>query len=110
MANAVQPAGGAVMAGPDPGPWRQEPGTPLVYALDGSLVANCTKTTNVCLANARLIAAAPQMLEALKRLLSEVEEILAPLDAGHSSADLLKDQPAIKIARAAIATAEAGDD
>ena len=101
-------SGGAVMVSPDPGPWRQEPGTPLVYSHDGSLVANCTKTTNVCLANARLIAAAPQMLEALKAILEQTLEILGPLDTRLN--DSLDDVPSIKNARVAIAAAEAGDD
>lgn len=77
-------------AGHTPGPWVIEPGHSVVFirTADGSNIA----TTNCChywqefteqaLANARLIAAAPEMLEALEEAvgcLSEYEnEMLAP--------------------------------
>lgn len=54
------------------GPWGCDEATGIVYALDGSAVqtggAGCSPETQ---GNARLIAAAPEMLEALKAHLKE---------------------------------------
>lgn len=56
-----------------PGPWhvgvRQPNSDKFVYGADGEEVANCDRLTNfpdVNLANARLVAAAPDLLEALE--------------------------------------------
>lgn len=79
-----------------PGPWRAE--NSCVICPDGSIVTCCVrgsvdrKNQAEDWATARLIAAAPEMLEALQRLMSPTETMQDALDAA-------------KQARAAIAKA-----
>ena len=61
------------MAEPTPGPWRSE--SPYVSAPSGEhrkIVADCDQhsSDDECEANTRLIAAAPELLAALKRGMS----------------------------------------
>lgn len=75
-----------------PGPWhigvRQPNSDKFIYGQDGSEVANCDMLTNfhdVNLANARLIAAAPDMLEALEKAASILEDEYQTTDCRHPS-------------------------
>lgn len=86
-----------------PGPWHYSPdvsinGTKLVYAPDGYLVADAgripRRTESETLYNARLIAAAPELLEALELCIANM---------GWSSTERGRD--AFDTARAAIAKA-----
>ena len=57
-----------------PGPWHVSEGNirpALVYAANGYLVADCNTMQEAKEANARLIAAAPKLLEALRDLLGD---------------------------------------
>ena len=109
------------MAEHTPGPWKvgsKARMKPYVEGADGMFVASCggnapgkgnydTATWRRREANARLIAAAPDLLEALKRLLSRLAEFEADANmdaqtfrewAGHV-------EPAVRNALAAIAKA-----
>lgn len=81
-----------------PGPWHVSSNTAqdLVCAGD-EVVADCTTgdLPDISIANARLIAAAPELLEACKSLLPE------GWDDG-----VMDHMPGVKIARLAIAKAE----
>ncbi len=89
------------MSAHTPGPWRYMSGTHSLYDGDGRAVAlvygprgiDCSRRD----ANARIIAAAPELLEALKEMLSAWDEDPA---YGAASADK---------ARAAIAKATGGE-
>ncbi len=68
---------------PTPAPWhigvRQPDSAAFIYGADGAEVADCDRLTNfpdVNLANANLIAAAPELLEELYRALPFVEDAL----------------------------------
>lgn len=81
METTAEQTTGAALAGHTPGPWRyyrDEPCTdetwPIVVDKDGGIVANVNFETGPdhpatrkmpCMANARLIAAAPELLAAL---------------------------------------------
>jgi hypothetical protein len=108
-----------------PGPWQvgelngkyygtdvlTESGELIVYRLGSSDTAPSERATPngydghyeraETLANARLIAAAPDLLAALKALVAGVERDDNPLDEGH-----FQDSPEMEDARAAIAKAE----
>lgn len=91
------------MASPTPGPWRvgTSGDTHVIESKTGNWVCDCeTHSVKDAQANARLIAAAPELLEACK----ELAELFAP-DAfdgiGDSSGAI-----AIRLARAAILKAE----
>ena len=67
-----------------PGPWhigvRQPTSDKFIYGPQGSEVANCDRRTNfpaVELANARLIAAAPDLLSLLHRVLVYEQRLIA---------------------------------
>jgi hypothetical protein len=83
-----------------PGKWdyqNRPSGNCLVYNDKGGLIAG-VKAGTMCEANARLIAVAPQMLQALKRILNlydaidivespilrEAQEIIAKVEADHA--------------------------
>jgi hypothetical protein len=75
-------------AGHTPGPWHYEPDlslhdTRLIYGSDGRLVADAgrihKRTEAEMDANARLIGAAPGMLEALKRIVQSAPRTGLPL-------------------------------
>ena len=79
-----------------PGPWRQTGVNVRAFGEDGALVAVATNywansETLECkrLANARLISCAPEMLEALTRLLNEIESICAH-ESGATRDELLE--------------------
>lgn len=79
-----------------PGPWNfdnHSPALPVlgIYAADGKNPFHGDRSQEELAANARLIAAAPELLEALQGLLNAL-----PSATTH---------PAIKVARAAIAKA-----
>ena len=89
-----------------PGPWTQDSlGGTTVWASGKRAVAQCTgfeRSENV--ANARLIAAAPELLDALRELVAEHDERNAgrdPARDGHSP-----DTGGVVLARAALAKAE----
>jgi hypothetical protein len=81
-----------------PGPWRYMQGTHSVYTVDGKAIALAYGPRGIACgwrdANARLIAAAPDLLEALKRLCS------------HGTRDHAQIAADWDFARAAIAKAE----
>ena len=88
-----------------PGPWHigMKPG-PIIYGPLGEQVAVPTALflgAEEARVNARLIAAAPELLEALKGLVSIVEDEYPPTDFRH--------QEAMK-AKAIIAKAEGSND
>ena len=91
-----------------PGPWRAEPTGPWdgwdgweVVAKDGATVCNGlgSQREPIRAANARLIAAAPELLEALQRLSAQCTRLRLP---GQAETD------AEKTARAVIAKATGG--
>ena len=88
-----------------PGPWKigMRPG-PIVYGPMGEQVCNMRAPLLIeeeNLANARLIAAAPAMLEALKDAIYHLEKLyIASTDHDHRAVKTLLD------ARAAISAAE----
>ncbi|PAL21022.1 hypothetical protein [Acetobacter syzygii] len=60
-----------------PGPWRVRFGNiGHVTAENGALVAKCQRLTSLCnlQANARLIAAAPDLYEALERVIKIIDD------------------------------------
>lgn len=91
-----------------PGPWHTSPSKSFYVFAHGSLSEQvgvedgpfvCSASTQ---ANARLIAAAPELLEALRRLLSEADS----LTIAHNGTPGISDRwPASALARAAIAKA-----
>jgi len=84
-----------------PGPWSTD-GTKSFYVLrNGDFVANASTA-----ANARLIAAAPQMLEALRAALEAMGDTYDARDAEGTEGEHLRDQIAEAIAAA---TGEAAD-
>jgi len=78
-----------------PGPWYQHRET--VQAPNGTLVATLANANGTCNDNARLIAAAPELLEALQMALPHLESVA------------MKDNAAYALARAAIAKATGGE-
>lgn len=89
-----------------PGPWRyQEKSdayTHIVRGPDGQYIAGCGQDrTGECEGNARLIAAAPTMLESLKALVAETERCDNPALMGVGS-----EAEVMQKAKAAITSAE----
>lgn len=76
-----------------PGPWhigvRQPNSDKFIYGQNGEEIANCDRLTNfpdVNLANARLIAAAPELLEALGKIEAELSNLAGlTLDSGDNA-------------------------
>jgi hypothetical protein len=106
-------AGGVLMAH-SPGPWRLLVDPPqmkrkrmaLVITPHGRLAIDCTHsgaTYEEDVANARLIAAAPDLLEALKELFADYKTLADSGDAGNWS---LEGKAVGMLALAAIAKAE----
>jgi hypothetical protein len=89
------------MAKHTPGPWKSNGANQVFGGAYSGLIATVTSTANpeICEADARLIAAAPELLEALKRIAYEPQ---GKADASH--AEVLK--AVEKIAKQAIAKAE----
>ncbi len=89
-----------------PGPWAAETG--YVMARHGDLttfVADCGRNAEVCAANARLIAAAPDLLAACKLLADYADlDVYGKDDRGEKMLD-----KAIAAAYAVIAKAEGKD-
>lgn len=82
-----------------PGPWNygeDQRGRKKVFAPDHREVVRAMSARPERVANARLIAAAPELLEALKELLPE----------GWGDDDTMDHMPGVKRARYAIAKAE----
>jgi len=88
------------------GPWYVDPNDHPLYvrAPGGGTVAHCDEAFHIHRgdANARLIAAAPDLLAACKQMVSEFESIAVTLGADTSK------NPVLVAARAAIAKAEGG--
>lgn len=97
------------------GPWKQTPHAPgLIYGADGLIVCDCdiekdpmdpraiSRTAEIVSANSALIAAAPELLDALK----EAEQIIL-CATGLITPTVECDAAASRI-RAAIAKAEGG--
>ena len=79
-----------------PGPWhigvRQPTSDKFVFGPKGEEVANCDRLTNYAdenLANARLIAAAPDMLAILKEVITQTDMNLINID--HALFQVIKD-------------------
>ncbi len=77
-----------------PGPWATARGFEgqTVVGSDGVLVADCSiidrlgqRTGPECTANARLIAAAPDLLEALKAVVAIADRRTVEFDAAHAA-------------------------
>jgi len=68
---------GATVAAHTPGPWREDILLfPSVHDGDGRLVANCLvpfRTREECMANARIVSAAPRLLAALKAMVASYD-------------------------------------
>ena len=86
-----------------PGPWKleQDPTEMVLLGNKGEHIASIPIPADCCLPedrdNARLITAAPEMLEALRGLVAELESVKVPA-------------PGLIHAKAAIAKAEGKDD
>ena len=99
-----------------PGPWRYAPTNTetvshLVRCSEGYAVADVTHWFDLPVdANARLIAAAPTMLEALMRIAEASDHYSNEADAGNKGADTLAyaHKSTCNLARAAIAKATGG--
>ena len=66
------------------GKWKQGRSPEQVFA-GGSIVADCMwidRPTNECKANARLIASAPELLEALRKTTEQLRVYLAGVEDG----------------------------
>jgi alkylhydroperoxidase family enzyme len=79
-----------------PGPWAVGPDLEVFYALNGVGITRPLKLTSMAgrteedRANARLIAAAPEMLEALQDLLNDVGKASSMLGAVKARAAIAK--------------------
>lgn len=93
------------MSGHTPGPWRvataTETGKPIVCAIEGPDAGMCIAEINSWrqVANGYLIAAAPEMLQALEWIIDEYE---SNIDTNEGPSD----EPIPRWARAAIAKAK----
>jgi hypothetical protein len=90
-----------------PGPWNAEPMTGRGAWVKGSsgewAALSCGDTDTTAEANARLIAAAPELLEALNKIISRHSELVCSGDCGFWD---VEDEEKMKLARSAIAKAE----
>lgn len=99
-----------------PGPWAQHPQYPWIIKEDSRPIGDIEDGVTICsttshdssgffpcpgegVANARLISAAPDLLEALQMFLSEYVSLVNSGDAGFWDAET---EPKVKAARAAI--------
>ena len=88
-----------------PGPWHvgKRAGNPAIYSQDGAEIAEVLHVTNDdWQGNARLLAAAPELLSALAEMVGMVEEMLPK--AGPCKWGMF----AVESARAVIASVEGG--
>ena len=97
-----------------PGPWHTNEGShpsDQVFDAQGHIIADCKWTNHIHTireANARLIAAAPELLEALHHALNDLEsrQYMLPVDADETERAILEAQH--NIYSRAIAKAEGG--
>ena len=104
------------MTEPTPGPWRAENGWPVVHATGTLNIADCHKARQFrmsnCIpkneqeANARLIAAAPDLLEALQRAVTELRTAQSFYEQSGDAALAGMAAVAVQIGVEAIAKAE----
>lgn len=97
-----------------PGPWRIDPIKAHANGNRRIMAEQCTTVAVVpehLAADARLIAAAPDLLEALKDLLDEAEWLRREYshDRERDGWDALEEDPCFTVARAAIAKATGGE-
>lgn len=90
----------ATLAGFTPGPWRQGQNNPDRVSRDGEYIANCNPTHQThprTESNARLIAAAPDLLATIHRLLDalDTEARAAAAAAYERAADACADYPRV---------------
>jgi hypothetical protein len=90
-----------------PGPWEFDPngGLPVIqiYCLDGKNPFHGHRSEEECAANARLMAASPDLLESLDRLQRAVDMYFGPSKVGEAWPTFFDAQ--MRAARAAIAKA-----
>ena len=102
----------ALEMGPTPGPWsiRETETHVTVIGADNEVLFHDDKRLPRVIADARLIATAPELLEALIDLLSEAESLRVAysVERENSGWDSVEEEPCFSKARAAIAKATGG--
>ena len=89
-----------------PAPWQATDSSPLYVTAGPSILATMhfsLRPTAEVKANAHLMAAAPELLDNLKNVLSRFQDLLGP--EGHRNGEIAGDVDAIKQAHAVIAKA-----